>query len=303
MSRLLINENPLQVLPTLACAIGLNEAVVLQQIHYWMNSSRHTYDARRWVYNSVTNWQKQFPFWSESTVKRALLSLEKQGMVSSANYNRDPRDQSKWYSINYDALEALEQQQKRVNDALGQIDPMEQVNVTQCNEPTCTNAQGQIEPMRQVNMTQPLPETTTENTQEITPEIKTPGAQADAGTPTKPKKQVSEYSDEFEHAWSEYPRREGSNPKNKAYQAWGARIREGVRVDAMLAGLRRYAEFCKAKGQVGTGFVMQAARFFGPGREFETDWKVSTPQSGFGGNRPPIGNFESQDYGESNYNW
>ncbi|HBE9089084.1 TPA: replication protein [Serratia fonticola] len=148
-------------------------------------------------------------------------------------------------------------------------------------------------------------ETYTEITTEIThTEISTDkplGAQADAGTPAKPKKQASDYSDEFEHAWSEYPRREGSNPKNKAYQAWSARIREGVGADTMLAGLRRYAQFCKAKGQVGTSFVMQGARFFGPGQEFEADWKIQ--QSGFGGNRPPIGNFESQDYGESNCNW
>ncbi|MBP0998232.1 hypothetical protein [Serratia fonticola] len=141
----------------------------------------------------------------------------------------------------------------------------------------------------------------TETTTEITTENKTLGAQADAGTPAKPKKQASDYSDEFEHAWSEYPRREGSNPKNKAYQAWSARIREGVGADAMLVGLRRYAEFCKAKGQVGTSFVMQGARFFGPGQEFEADWKIQ--QTGFGGGRPPIGNFESQDYGESNCNW
>ena len=35
MSKLLINEHPLQVLPSLATKIGLNEAIVLQQIHYW----------------------------------------------------------------------------------------------------------------------------------------------------------------------------------------------------------------------------------------------------------------------------
>ena len=38
MSRLLINENPLQVLPTLAVKIGLNEAMILQQMHYWLNA-------------------------------------------------------------------------------------------------------------------------------------------------------------------------------------------------------------------------------------------------------------------------
>ncbi|EOG3023257.1 replication protein RepO, partial [Salmonella enterica] len=146
MSRLLINENPLQVLPTLACAIGLNEAVVLQQIHYWMNSSQHFYDGRRWVYNSVASWQKQFPFWSEATIKRALVSLERQDMVSCANYNLDPRDRSKWYSINYAALEALEQNNKPVNDAFGQIDQMEQINMTKCNDADCTNATDHDDP-------------------------------------------------------------------------------------------------------------------------------------------------------------
>ena len=33
---LLISEPPLQVLPSLAVKIGLNEAIVLQQIHYWL---------------------------------------------------------------------------------------------------------------------------------------------------------------------------------------------------------------------------------------------------------------------------
>ena len=36
MSNLLINESPLQVLPTLATYIGLNEAIFLQQVHYWL---------------------------------------------------------------------------------------------------------------------------------------------------------------------------------------------------------------------------------------------------------------------------
>lgn len=188
MSRLLINEYPLQVLPTLACAIGLNEAVVLQQMHYWMSSSQHFYDGRCWVYNSVPSWQKQFPFWSESTVKRALLSLEKQGMVNSANYNRDPRDHSKWYSINYDVLEELEQQQNRANDASGQIDPIEQVKMTQSIGSDCTDAQGQSAPMQRANMTRPLPENTTETTQEITTEIKNTGADAGAPPPKRQKK-------------------------------------------------------------------------------------------------------------------
>lgn len=41
-AQLLINEPPLQVLPTLAKTIGLNEAIVLQQVHYWLNPKFNT---------------------------------------------------------------------------------------------------------------------------------------------------------------------------------------------------------------------------------------------------------------------
>ncbi|MEF9676045.1 hypothetical protein QX227_08070 [Pectobacterium aroidearum] len=297
MSRLLINENPLQVLPTLACAVGLNEAVVLQQIHYWMNSSQHTYEGRRWVYNSVANWQKQFPFWSESTVKRALLSLEKQGMVVSGNYNRDPRDHSKWYSINYKALDALEQQQKQVNDASGQFDQIEQVNMTQCNESSCSNASGQNALVHQVNMTRPLPEITTENTQEITTENKPIGTSAKAAMPSRSAKQ--EYSPEFETAWQAYPKRAGGNPKNSAYKAWNARLKEGVTAETMLDGVKRYAAFVTATGKLGSEYVKQAATFFGPDKHFNESWQAPQASGGVRAVSQHTG-FSSRDYGKTN---
>ena len=39
-SPLLINEHPLMVLPSLATAVGLNQAIVLQQVHYWLDLNR-----------------------------------------------------------------------------------------------------------------------------------------------------------------------------------------------------------------------------------------------------------------------
>lgn len=36
ISNLLLDEPPLQVMPTLATKVGLNESIVLQQIHYWL---------------------------------------------------------------------------------------------------------------------------------------------------------------------------------------------------------------------------------------------------------------------------
>ncbi|MDP9473435.1 MAG: hypothetical protein M3Q71_22700, partial [Chloroflexota bacterium] len=105
--RLLIDEPPLQVLPSLAVAIGLNEAIVLQQIHYWLQRSTNERDGRRWVYNSVKEWQAQFPFFSNATLRRTLESLEKRGLIVTAKHNRAAFDRTKWYAIDYDVLAAL----------------------------------------------------------------------------------------------------------------------------------------------------------------------------------------------------
>ena len=82
----------------------------------------------------------------------------------------------------------------------------------------------------------------------------------------------------FEQVWSRYPKRAGSNPKNKAQSAWNARKKLGVSPAVMAHGLDRYIAFCEATGRVGTEFVMQAARFFGPSHEFENDWTPPTDQ-------------------------
>lgn len=108
MSSLLIGENPLMVIPTLAVKIGLNEALVLQQIHYWVKSSTHVIEGRKWIYNTYKKWQLQFPFWSESTIKRTIHSLEDQGLIITGNWNRSKMDKTKWYTIDYEKVEALE---------------------------------------------------------------------------------------------------------------------------------------------------------------------------------------------------
>ena len=108
MSKLLIYDNPVMILPKLAVKIGLNEAVVLQQIHYWLVTSAHVKEGKKWVFNTYKDWQLQLPFWSESTIKRTIKSLEDQGYLISANFNRFKMDKTKWYSVNYEKLEQLE---------------------------------------------------------------------------------------------------------------------------------------------------------------------------------------------------
>jgi len=115
MSKLLIDDKPVMVLPKLAVAIGLNEAIVLQQIHYWLKifeeaqSTSHYHDGRWWVYNTREEWSKNFPWWkSEATAWRALTALRDSGLVIAGNYNKLKIDRTLWYTIDYKALDKLE---------------------------------------------------------------------------------------------------------------------------------------------------------------------------------------------------
>lgn len=111
MSKLLINEPPLQVLPSLAEAIGLNEAIVLQQVHYLMNYAQFTFENKRWLYNTYEQWQSAvFRFWSTRTLQRIFSSLEDLGVIeSTTKFNRNIMNKTKWYTINYENVERLSQ--------------------------------------------------------------------------------------------------------------------------------------------------------------------------------------------------
>ena len=106
MSRLLINEPPLQVLPSLAVKVGLNEAIVLQQIHYWSERSKVEIDGLTWVYNTIQQWREQFPFWSDDTISRALKSLRTSGLVVASRLSKDPFNKTLYYRIDYRNLQA-----------------------------------------------------------------------------------------------------------------------------------------------------------------------------------------------------
>lgn len=105
MSKFLLDEKPLIILPSLAKEIGLNEAIILQQLHYWLQESQNIRDGYKWVYNTYEDWKKQFPFWSKNTIIRAIKSLEKKGLIVTGNYNKLAIDNTKWYRIDYEKLE------------------------------------------------------------------------------------------------------------------------------------------------------------------------------------------------------
>lgn len=164
---LLFKFRPLVVNPQLAERIGLNEAIVLQQLKYWLSETGAGVEhaGRRWIYNSVEQWQQQFPFWSVDTVKRALKSLQNQGIVLVEQLAKSRHDHTNHYAINYESSALIDQ---------GNLHQSDQGNLPQSSGASCTD----------------LTKTTTETTQEITKPTVTEGEE-----------------ERFAQFWSKYPKK------------------------------------------------------------------------------------------------
>ncbi|WP_449537864.1 DnaD domain-containing protein [Ferdinandcohnia sp. Marseille-Q9671] len=190
---ILLNDRPLIVVPTLAVTIGLNESIILQQIHYWLQRSKHIYLDRKWVYLTYDEFVEQIPFFSKSTIRRTIAKLENAGYLSSNNFNKLRMDKTKWYSINYEVLSELKLDEKEVEEDYqsmpskmnGTVDIS--TSSVHSEQDVCSNAAVEVPEMNNlyvqseqkrsstrseemVNLNTPIPEVSTEITTKITSE-------------------------------------------------------------------------------------------------------------------------------------
>jgi hypothetical protein len=127
--KLIIDEAPLIVLPTLAKHIGYKEAVVLQQLHYFLQITPNIIDGVPWVYNTYEQWQETIPFLSLRTLRRIMKDLEAMNLVRSERMEAHLWYQRKWYTINYETLYDLNILiRPDVSIPLGKFDLIESAN-------------------------------------------------------------------------------------------------------------------------------------------------------------------------------
>ena len=109
-SNLLIDDHPLVIIPRLAALIGLDEAIVLQQVRYWLSDARgpRVHDGRRWVRFTHQEWAAQIPR-SPRTLGTVFRQLEARGLlIATITLNAVRGDQTRWYTIDFGALASLE---------------------------------------------------------------------------------------------------------------------------------------------------------------------------------------------------
>lgn len=157
-SRLLYDERPLVLIPELARLLktqpgfsGIDEALVLQQVHYWVitnqRAQRNEREGYFWTYNTFKAWADQFSnLWSQSTLKRIFTRLEKRGLLISGRYNKSNIDRTKWYRVNYEELDRLCQSEPSIvsnwPNGIGQVDTMHSVKLTPSSQAQATHENG-----------------------------------------------------------------------------------------------------------------------------------------------------------------
>lgn len=152
MSRLLIDEPPLQVLPSLARELGLNEAIMLQQMHYWLIKSSHEFEGVKWFYKTLEDWQTEFPFWSTMTIRRTLTNLEKQKVIRIGNFNKKKFDKTKWYTIEYQCVNrrCVQYEQTMCSNRTDGCVQFEQTYTREYTETTTENNGSEEKPLKVV---------------------------------------------------------------------------------------------------------------------------------------------------------
>jgi uncharacterized protein YdaU (DUF1376 family) len=85
-------------------------------------------------------------------------------------------------------------------------------------------------------------------------------------------KRATRELDKFIDVQNEYPKRAGGQRWGEAKSAYAKHCAAGISHDEILAGVRRYAAFIRAKGDEGTQYVQQAATFLGRNEGWRELW-------------------------------
>jgi hypothetical protein len=106
----LLEKTSLTIEPTLAKIVGLNESIFIKQLHYWLSKTKHKKDGKKWIFNTVMQWQEQLPFWSEKTISRIIQKLKTEEWIIVKQYDKNLLNRTNWYTLNYEKIEELKKE-------------------------------------------------------------------------------------------------------------------------------------------------------------------------------------------------
>lgn len=104
-----INANTHSFNTSLAEAVGLVEAILLQNFFYWHNCNEGnkdmTKEGRVWFFRSVKQISEEYKYLSVGKVRDAIERLVYSGLVIKGDFNEDKVQRTSWYSLSDKVLE------------------------------------------------------------------------------------------------------------------------------------------------------------------------------------------------------
>jgi len=100
----LIDEEFISVQPSLVRALDgrMEDAALLQVLHFWLRVSTNRHDGETWVYNTYQDWADRLGI-SADRARRCVTRLEGggSGPIVSTQAERSSGQMRKWYRIDY----------------------------------------------------------------------------------------------------------------------------------------------------------------------------------------------------------
>jgi len=150
MNNYALMDDSIPYSPLLGAMFGACGALLIQQIHYWCSKNKekgHNYkEGHYWTYNTYKQWEVMFKYFDERSIRRHITLLVEKNIVITGRFNKFKYDKTKWYRLNYPALDKL----------------------TNTLNPTynLATSTGQNVGIETYNLSAPIPEKYTENTAE-----------------------------------------------------------------------------------------------------------------------------------------
>jgi len=82
---------------------GVQEAIFINHFQFWILKNKangvHCINERTWTYNSLSAFEKLFPYWSAKQIRRILDNLVESGVLVKDSFNKNPHDRTTWYAF------------------------------------------------------------------------------------------------------------------------------------------------------------------------------------------------------------
>ena len=143
VSAVLFNDESIPLPKIAATLFGVNEALFIQQLHFFERIGNFNYEGEVWVYKTIEDWSEELPWWSTSTIKRIIKTLTLAGLLQVKQLDRNRNNHTNYYRLNYSVLDEMYWNHvsaketpaigSKWSNPLGQNEPIHQVNLNHSN--------------------------------------------------------------------------------------------------------------------------------------------------------------------------